>query len=182
MLEHNISLTNMPEEKYCQTIFSSLIEVLKKELIIFHDLKRAMITEKKTLIKPSLDDLNHNNAIKENIILKARMLEEVRLNILKKIAHKLDIKTSEIRLNKLADYAEIEQGKEIKKITEEMTMISADISALNETNKNLLDISLICVKNSLDFITSMLSSEAVYMETGQIKTQPNNGKFIHTEG
>jgi hypothetical protein len=182
MLEQNINLINLPEEKYYKTIFGSLIEVLKKELIIFYDLKKAMLNEKKILIKPSLNELNHSNAIKENIILKARMLEEVRLNILKKIAHNLDINVSEIKLKNLADYAGNEQSKEIKIITEEMSMISADISALNESNKDLLDVSLACVKNSLDFITSMLSSEAVYMKTGQIKTRPDNGKFIHTEG
>jgi hypothetical protein len=65
---------------------------LSQELAIYQELKNAISGENVILIKPSLDELNHSNAIKENIILKAHMLEEVRLNILKKIARNFDIK------------------------------------------------------------------------------------------
>jgi FlgN protein. len=182
MLEHNIGLANCREENSCESIFTSLIEVLRKELAIYQELKNAISGENIILIKPSLDELNHSNAIKENIILKARMLEEVRLNILKKIARNLDINIKEIKLSGLAQFADERHRREIGVIREELEQITQDINALNETNKALLDVSLTCVQSSLDFIGSMMSSGAVYLKSGQIETMPNKGKYFHTEG
>ena len=182
MLEQTVSLTNCREENSCENIFTSLIDVLRKELAIYQELKDTIIYEKKILLRPSLEELNHINAIKENIILKARILDEARTNILKKIARSLDINTKGIRLNQVAVYAGIEQRKEIEEVKEALALISQDINALNEINKDLLDASLACVKSSLDFISSMMSRGDVYMESGKIKTMQNNGKFLHTEG
>jgi flagellar biosynthesis/type III secretory pathway chaperone len=182
MLEQNMSLANRQETDCREAIFSSLIDVLKRELIIFQELKNVIGAEKKILIKPSLDELNHSNAVKENIILKARMLEETRLNIFKKIARLLDINDSGIKLKRLAEYVGAAQGEEIKQLANELFLMSADINTLNEANKNLMDVSLGCIQNSLDFITSMISSQTVYMGTGQVKTINDNGKFLRTEG
>lgn len=182
MLEQIMGLTNSREENSCENIFTSMIEVLKKELAVYQELKNTIICEKKILMKPTLDELNHINAIKENIILKARMLEEARTNILKKIARNLDISTNGIKLTQIAGYAGIEQRKEIERIRDDLAVISRDINVLNEANKKLLDTSLTCIKSSLEFISSIMSQGSVYMESGKIQTMQNNGKFLHTEG
>jgi len=182
MLEQKMSLANCQDRNTCAPYFNALIEVLKKEINIFQELKNVITAEKKILIKPSLEELNHSNAIKENIILKARMLEEVRLNIFKKIARKLDMNESGIKIRELAEYAEADQAKEMNEVAEELAALSRDINALNETNKGLLDVSLATVNNSLDFIISLMSSESVYLETGQVKIMQSNGKFLRTEG
>ena len=113
MLEHNITLTDCCEED-SDKAFISLASVLKKELAIYQELKDIIICEKKILIKPSLEALSESNARKENIILKVRMLETARMNILKKIARNLELKIDEINLATMASYAAIEQRREIE--------------------------------------------------------------------
>ena len=182
MLEQNINLTDCREDSSCEANFASLIAVLKKELAIYQELKDFIVGEKKILIKPSLTELNENNARKENIILKARMLEEARINILKKIARNLELKVDEIKLATLASYAAIEQRQEIEEIRKKMVVISGDIKTLNEMNKDLVGSSLNNVKGSLDFISSLMSQGPVYLESGKIKSFQGNGKFLRTEG
>jgi hypothetical protein len=182
MLEQNIILTDCREENSCETNFISLIDVLKKELAIYQELKNFIIGEKKILIKPSLDELNESNVRKENIILKARMLEEARTNILKKITRNLDLKVDEIKLVTLASYAVIEQRQEIEEIRKKMALISREIRTLNEMNKDLVGPSLANVKGSLDFISSLMSQGPVYLESGKIKSLQSKGKLLRTEG
>jgi hypothetical protein len=182
MLEQNIILTDCREENSCENYFISLIGVLKKELAIYQELNDFIIGEKKVFIKPSLTELNESNARKENIILKARMLEEARTNILKKIARNLELKVDEIKLATLARYAKIEQRQEIEEIRRKMTLISGEIKTLNEMNKDLVDSSLANVKGSIDFISSLMSQGPVYLESGKIKSFQSNGKFLRTEG
>lgn len=182
MLEQSISLTNSREENSCEHIFTSLIEILRKELAVYQELKSTIIGEKKILIKPNLGEFNHTNALKENIILKARMLEEARTNIIKKIVRSLEISTKDIKLSQLACYAGHEQRQEIEEIRDELVLIAGEISALNAANKDLLEASMTNIKSSLDFINSIMSSGSVYLQCGKIKSTDNNGTFLHKEG
>jgi hypothetical protein len=182
MLGQGMSLTNLREENSSGNIFTSLIEILKKELAVYSELKNTIICEKKIITKPTLDELNHNNALKENIILKARMLEEARINILKKIARNLDISTESIKLTQLAGYAGPEQSAEIEKIRDDLVLISREINALNAVNKDLLDASMGNIKCSLDFMTSIMCSESVYLKCGKMNAAHHNGKILHKEG
>jgi flagellar biosynthesis/type III secretory pathway chaperone len=182
MLEQSVSLINLREENLCKDSFVSLIDILRKESAVYQELKNTIIYEQQILKKPVLDELNHNNAVKENIVLKARMLEEARTSLLKKIARSLDINTKGIKLSQLAGYAGVDQRRELEELKEDLAMVAREINLINEANKNLLDTSLMCVQSSLDFIVSAMSQGSVYVESGQIKTMQNNGKFLRTEG
>jgi flagellar biosynthesis/type III secretory pathway chaperone len=182
MLEQNITLTDCREENSCETNFITLIEVLKKELAIYQELKSFIIDEKKILIRPSFEELNESNARKENIILKARMLEEARTNILKKIARNLELKADETKLATVAGYTEIEQRQKIEEIRKKIVLISGEIRWINERNKDLVGSTLNNVKGSLDFISSVMSQGPVYLESGKIKSFQSNGKFLRTQG
>ena len=179
MLDQSITLT---DENSCETNFVSLIDVLKKELAIYRELKSFVISEKKLLAKPSVTELNESNTRKENIILKARMLEEVRTNILKKIARNLDLDADDIKLSTLASYAVIEQRQEIEGVRKKLALILGEIKTLNERNNDLVGSSLASVKGSLDFISMIMSQGPVYLESGKIKSLQNNGKLLRTEG
>jgi hypothetical protein len=47
MLEQSMSLTNSREENSCENIFSSLIDILRKESVVYQELKSTIIYEKK---------------------------------------------------------------------------------------------------------------------------------------
>lgn len=182
MLEQNMFLADCRVENTSGSLFDSLIDILRKELSIYQELKDFIIKEKKLLIRASVQELNVSNAAKENIILKARIVGEVRTNILKKIASNLDIEEDEIKLGTLANFAVIEQRQEIVKLRKELESISREINLLNEVNKNLLDVSLNGVKGAVDFINSLFTQGPVYLENGKMKTRQSNSKFVHTEG
>lgn len=182
MLEQGMGLMNSLHENCCEGIFISLIDILRKELDVYRELKKTILYEKRILIKPVLEELNHNNALKENIILKARMLSEARKSILKKIVRNLDLDAKNIKLIDIAGYADPEQRKEIEEIRVNLLIISKEVNALNAVNKDLLGASLGNIKSSLDFINSIMSSESVYIENGKIKSGHRNGAFLHKVG
>lgn len=182
MLEQSVTLTDCHEVNSCEMIFDALIEVLKKELAIYQELKGFIIDEKNVLIRPSFDELNESNARKENIILKARMLEEARTNILKKIARIFELKADEIKLATVADYCAIEQRQKVEEIRQKIVLISREIRSLNERNKDFVGSTLNNVKGSLDFISSLMSQGPIYLESGKIKSFQDNGKFLRTQG
>lgn len=183
MLEQSTTVANCLEDSAGEGLFTSLIDVLRRELTIYQELKDYLITEKKMLMKSaSLIQINKNNAVKENIILKSRILEEVRTNILKKIARNLDIDDDAIKLMSLANYALIENKQIIEKLKNDLLNIAGDINKMNDENKYILDASLNNVKGSLCFISSLLNRSGVYLDSGKINEIRKNGRLLHTEG
>lgn len=182
MLEQGMGLLNSQQENSCENCFAYLINILRKELDIYQELKQVIICEKGILKKPVLEELNHNNAIKENIILKARMVGEARTTILKKIARSLNLDQKGIKLIQLAVYACSEQRKEIEEIRDNLLFVSSEVNALNTASQDLLNASLGNIKSSLNFISSIISSEPVYQESGKMKQKHRNGIYLHKVG
>lgn len=182
MLEQCATVTNCLENSASEGLFTSLIDVLRKELTIYRELKDFLSAEKIMLIKSaSLVQINENNALKENIILKSRILEEVRTNILKKIARSFDLNDGEIKLMSLANYAMIEKRQIIEKLKSDLMSIAWDINRINDENKNVLDTSINNVKKSLDFISSLMDQSGIYLGNGKIVEVRKNGRLLWME-
>jgi len=183
MLEQNTSVTNCLEDSASEGLFTSLIDVLRKELTIYRELREFLNVEKAMLMKSaSLVKINENNAIKETIILKSRILEEARTNILKKIARNLDMSDGEIKLMSLINYAVIEKRQIIDDLKTDLLSIAHDINRINDENKYLLDVSLSNTKGSLDFISSLINRSGVYLDSGKINEVRKNGRLLNMEG
>jgi flagellar biosynthesis/type III secretory pathway chaperone len=183
MLEQSTFVANCLEDSGCQGYFTTLIDVMKKELAIYSDLKEFLNDEKQLIMESAtLEQINASNGIKENIILKARILEEVRTNILKKIARNLDMDEKAITLTSLANYAVIEQRQVIDQLKRALLDIAQDIRNVNDENAYLLDSSINSINGSLDFISSLMNRSGIYMENGSINEVKRRGRLLATEG
>lgn len=183
MLEQNIHLSNRLEACVNDDLFSALIDVLTGEISVYEELKKFLITEKNMLVKPAaFAEINKSNAAKENIILKARISQEARTNLLKKIARNLDISEDEVNLISLAAFAGAEKGKIIKNLRSALLEITKEIETINSDNSNILDGSIDNVKASLEFLTSLLERSGIYLGNGKIGTVQHNGRLLRTEG
>lgn len=183
MLEQNTIVTNYLEDSTSSELFDFLIDVLRKELAIYGELKNFLQNEKKMILKSApLQQINENNALKENLILKVRILEEGRTNILKKLARNLDIDDRSINLMSLAKYAVGQQRQDMEKLKMELTAIARDIRKINDENKHLYDVSIDNVKGILEFISSLVNRSGVYLGNGKIGEVGTYGSILRTEG
>lgn len=183
MLEQSTNVTNCLEDSANDDLFTSLIDVLTRELTIYQELKDYLASEKRMLMQSaSLVRINECNAFKENIILKSRILDDVRNNILKKIARNLDINDSEIKLMLLANYAVLEKRQVIEKLKNDLLRIAQEIKKINNENKYILDASINNVKGSLEFISSLIDRSGIYLGTGKVNEVKKNGRLLRTEG
>lgn len=162
--------------------FEGLLTVLKTEIEIYQELLILISRDRELLLKPTLARLQENNSKKETLILKARMLEEVRANTIRKIAERLGIDGRTLKLSVLADYTD---GKLRRELLNCRTILRELMERLEEANaacRGLLDSSLTAVESSIDFLEHMMFSGPTYAETGDLNRQKSNGKFLRTEG
>ncbi len=163
-------------------LFDSLITLLQREIEVYRDILDSVIEEKNILLKPSLDKIYESNARKETLILKAKLLEEVRSGIARKIAAALGKPEQDIKLSGLALAADEKRGRMIQESRSVLSPILKEIQERNENNKLLLDSSLVFVKSSIQFINDLISPCLGYMETGKMNSYRRNGRLLRTEG
>lgn len=169
-------------EQDLDNLFDSLISLLQREIEVYRGILDSVVEEKKILLKPSLDRIYESNARKETLILKAKLLEEVRTGIVKKIAAALGKSEQEINLSGLALAADKDRGRLIQESRGVLSPILKEIQHRNESNKLLLDSSLVFVRSSIHFINDLLSPSTGYLGTGRMNTLSRNGRLLRTEG
>jgi flagellar biosynthesis/type III secretory pathway chaperone len=183
MLNHSNTVANCLEDSAIEELFASLIDILGRELVIYQELKDFLTVERSALMNSGLlDELNENNSHKENIILKSRILEEVRSNVLKKIARHLDMDERRIKLSALVEYADHEKAESIEKLKRALMTMTRDIALMNDENRYLLNTSINNIKGSLNFMSSLMNRSGIYLGNGAIGENRNSGRLLHAEG
>jgi flagellar biosynthesis/type III secretory pathway chaperone len=164
-------------------LIDSLIGLLKREIVVYRELQATIAREKIILLKPSLERLLESNSKKETVILKAKMLEEGRLKLVRKIAKMLDLEENEVNLTILCSHADPGQQTDLQECQSTLNTLLTESREMNQNNKELLNYSLHFLQGSVDFIHSLLSSaSACYMPSGKIRPIARNGKLVQTEG
>jgi flagellar biosynthesis/type III secretory pathway chaperone len=164
-------------------LLDSLIDLLKREIAVYRELQATITQEKVILLKPSLDRILESNSRKETVLLKAKMLEEGRFKIVKKIARMLDLEEREINLTLLISYADCDQEKDLRECQSILHGLVAKNREMNQNNKGLIDYSLQFLQGSVDFIHSIMSSaSACYMPSGKMRPIARNGNIVKTRG
>lgn len=171
-----------PDEADLEGLLDSLLTVLKKDVEVYRELQANINEKRDVLLKPSLELLTESNSKAETCVLKARMLEEVRANIIKKIAKSLDREENEITLSLLSAYADGQRKTELRAHQRALNSLVGSIKETNAKNKVLLDHSLSYVTNSLNFINQIMCAGADYVNTGKLKTGRKSGMMLCKEG
>jgi flagellar biosynthesis/type III secretory pathway chaperone len=181
MLDTNQAV-NVKKDIGFESHIDSLLSLLTKEVEVYDELQTIIQEERGLLRRPSLELLSSSNKKKETCILKARMLEEVRANIVKKIARSLDRNENEMNISILSLYTEERQTNALKARQKSLLSLMQSIKESNEMNQGLLDYSLSYVKNSMNFISNLLSIGAGYAYTGKLNARNTNGRILNREG
>jgi flagellar biosynthesis/type III secretory pathway chaperone len=170
-------------EDELQSLYESLISVLKEEIDAYGELYIFFLSEREILIKSSAEELSENNSRKEACIVKAGMLDEERGELVEKISKLLDMdEQEEVCISALIPYGDDHQQNELKECQSRLCSIVVRVNEINEKNKVLLSSSLLYVRKSIDFISRLMSSSSTYQNTGELKVNNLNGKIVCREG
>ena len=164
------------------TLYDALIAALREEIDVFSELHGALVREKEILAGASVDELYESNAGKERSILKAGTLEETRAALMKKIAAALGLDKRGITLSALLPHGDETQQAALKECRSVLRSLVTDIQELNESNKTLLDDSLVYVQKSVDFLGQLIYPFGTYMNTGRLRENNLNGRLVSREG
>jgi flagellar biosynthesis/type III secretory pathway chaperone len=170
------------DERQIQPLIESLLSVLKSEIDLQKELRRSLEEERRLLRKPDSNQLLNNNTKKESILLKAMMLDEVIADIVKKISRIVNIREQPVTLSDLSGYATPPVQAELLSCRKLLASLVMKNRELNLNNRDLLDMLLRLVNNSMRVITNLMSADSDYIGSGQRNPARMTGAVLCMKG
>ena len=173
---------DISSEPQVRPLIESLVSALKTEIGLQKELQRSLEEERGILKQPDAKQLLASNARKETILLKAMMVDEVIAGIVKQISRTANIPERQITLSGLSAYAPPPLQTELRKCRELLASLVMNNRELNENNRDLLDMLLRLVNNSVRVITNLMSADSDYIGSGQRNPARMTGAVVCMKG
>ena len=162
-------------------LLTELLGLLEQETELYQALLNAIDKEKQAVIDTDLDKLNEATIVKENLLLKLRILDEQRIHLLRKIAIFLGQSEDTLSLKNLSRMVEAPHASRLKRCRKMLLSLIAKIQTANSQNRALFSHSLELVKGSMNLLNNLMISSPVYFRTGDIQQRDQTGKILHSE-
>ena len=162
-------------------LLTKLSGLLEQETELYQALLAAIDEEKRAVISSNLTKLNEITKIKENLLLKLRILDEQRSHLLRKLADLLGEPKEALSLKKLSQMVEIPHASRLERCRTKLISLIANIQEANQRNRDLFSHSLELVKGSMNLLNNLMASSPVYFRTGNIQQRDQTGKILHGE-
>lgn len=183
MLNHDLQMINETDvNAELNPLLDSLLSVLRKEIEIYGELAQTIVLEGEVLLNASLETLHESNARKETCILKTRILEEIRMKAVSRIASHLGLAEGEISLSVLLSHASPEQRDQLMDCQSVLRALVAEIAGMNSRNGLLIESSIRFNESAVSFIANILSSGSTYADSGRLRTNGLNGRICSERG
>jgi len=161
--------------------FDSLIQNLTQEVELLRSLREALEREKEILLRSDVRELTDHNGKKETLVLKIRMLDEIRRNALRKLAREWG-EREDAPLAVLASHADPSRREALLACREAAASLAASVRDRNEANREMIGLSLRHVQGAIDFLGEMMNPHKTYGQSGKWKPGKKKGNVVNTEG
>ena len=162
-------------------ILSKFFGLLEHEADLYQELLTLIEKEKQAVVATNLAELNETAKVKDNLLLKIRILDEQREHLLRKLADDLGHPAQALTLAKLSQFVEAPQANRIKRLRSTFLSVIAKIQRANDCNRTLFSHSLELVRSSVNLLNNVMTSSPVYFPSGNIQHRDQTGKILVKE-
>lgn len=161
---------------------SDLIETLECLIKMYRGLLDLVRKEKDLLIAVNLNELNDSNMLKEQMLSKIRLQEQVRLRIARDLAHSLGADAESPRLLDIANLLADADADRLRNLHSTLDLLLRRVSTLNKENELLAQSALDNVNGAMDSIRESLQDKVTYERKGALQSQnATGGQLIRRE-
>ena len=160
-------------------LLNEFFKLLEHETELYLSLLAVIEKEKRAVIASNLAKLNEAVKVKDNLLLKLRIVDEQRNHLLRKLADQLEQPLETLNLMKLSRLVEAPHGSRLERYRSKLLTLIAKIQDANERNRALFSHSLELVKGSINLLNNLMASSPVYFRTGDLQRHDQTGKILY---
>lgn len=162
-------------------LLEKFIGLLEQVADLYEALLTVMEKEKTAVIEVNLKNINEAIKLKENLLLKLRILEEQRVHLLGQLADRMAYSVQDLTLKELSDQIHEPHARRLKGCRARLVALLANIHETNENNGALFAHSLELVRGSANLLNNLMASSPVYYRNGNVENRDYAGKLWRGE-
>jgi flagellar biosynthesis/type III secretory pathway chaperone len=159
-------------------LLEKLFGLLEHTTELYQSLFAVVQKEKDAVVGLNLQQLNAACKAKDNLLLKLRILEEQREQLMDRLAVILNWGPHEISLTQLSNLVKQPDADRLRTCSTKLLSLIQKLQEANQQNKMLLSHSLELVQGSYDLLNNVMAANPVYYRSGDLRKSKQTGKLL----
>jgi len=159
-------------------LLEKLFRLLEHATELYQSLFAVVQKEKDAVVGLNLQQLNSACKAKDNLLLKLRILEEQREQLMDRVATVLNCQPHEISLTQLSNLVEEPYAGRFRTCNRMLLSLIQKLQEANQQNKMLLSHSLELVQGSYNLLNNVMAANPVYYRSGDLQRNKQTGQLL----
>ena len=159
-------------------LLKKLLRLLEHATELYQSLFAVVQQEKEAVVSLNLQHLNQACKAKESLLLKLRILEEQREQLMDKLASDLGCSPQEISLTQLCQWVEEPYAGLFRERSTDLLALIQKLQKANRQNKSLLSHSLELIQGSYNLLNNAMADSPVYYRRGDVQKNRPTGRLL----
>ena len=159
-------------------LLKKLLGLLEHATELYQSLFAVVQQEKDAVVGLNLQQLNQACKAKDNLLLKLRILEEQREQLMDKLASELNCSPQEISLTQLSQWVEEPYAGMLRERSTDLLSLIQTLQEANQQNKALLSHSLELIQGSYNLLNNAMAASPVYYRRGYVQNNGQTGNLV----
>ena len=160
-------------------LLDKLLESLEHATGLYQSLFRVLQNEKDAVVGLNLQQLNEACKAKDNLLLKLRILEERRVQLMDRVAAELERSPQGLTLTKLSQLVDRPYADRLRDRSTDLLALMHTLQDATRQNKFLMSHSLQLVQGSYNLLNNLTAANPLYYRSGNVQNNGQTGKLLN---
>lgn len=169
------------EHDHMEHLLNKLIGLLAHATELYQELLGVVQNEKEAVVGLNLKQLNEACKAKDNLLLKLRILEEQRQQVMDRIADELGCSPQGLTLTRLSEQVEPSYARRLLDRSTDLLALIQTLQEVTQQNKSLMSHSMQLIQGSCNLLNNLMMAHPVYFRSGNVDGGDQTGRLLSGE-
>ena len=160
-------------------LLDKLLGSLEKATELYQSLFRVLQNEKDAVVGLNLQQLNEACKAKDNLLLKLRILEEQREQIMDRVAAEFGRSSQSLTVTELSMLVDRSYADRLRQCSKDLMVLIETLQNATRQNKFLMSHSMQLIQGSYNLLNNLMAANPVYYSSGNVQNNAQTGKLLN---
>ncbi len=159
-------------------LLNKLIGLLEHTTELYQALFSVVQNEKNAVVGLDLQQLNEACKAKDNLLLKLRILEEQREQIMVRLAAEIGCSSQGLTLTQLSLLVDESYARRLVDLSRDLLALIQSLQDAAQQNKFLMSHSMQLIQGSYNLLNNLMGANPLYYRSGNVQKTDQTGKLL----
>jgi flagellar biosynthesis/type III secretory pathway chaperone len=160
-------------------LLDKLLGSLEQATELYQSLFRVLQNEKDAVVGLNLQQLNEACKAKDNLLLKLRILEERREQIMARVAAEFGRSPQRLTITELSLLVDKSYAERLRQCSSDLVALIRALQDTSRQNKFLMSHSVQLIQGSYNLLNNLMAANPVYYSSGNVQNNAQTGKLLN---